>query len=178
MKPETKVVSRQQTASDIGSVRTKVFGNPNLDPDLVAKRIADAEVSNEEAEQEHYTVPDGLRGLEDLIFLGASTKEVTLGTFVFSLATITAKEQEEVFKYSLLLKEAERVLFFKKGVLALSIKKINGRNFSSYLEEDTFQARISVIESMQQSVYDKLFEELDKITTEASALLTAENIKK
>lgn len=178
MKPETKVVSSRPTPSDIGSPRTKVVSGPNLDPELIAKRIADAEAANSESEQEHYVVPEGLRGLEDLIFLGASTKDVILGTFTFSLATITAKEQEQVFKYSLLLNEAERVLFFKKGVLALSIKKINGRNLSSYLEEDTFQARISVIESMQQSVYDKLFAELDEITTEAGKLLTAENIKK
>ncbi len=153
-------------------------GKANLDPDLINKRFEEADAIVEERQTSAYSVPKELKGLEDLIFLGASTSDVTLGNFTFGLATITAKEQESIFKYSLGLKEAERVLFFKKGVLALAIKKINGRELASYLADDTFEARIALIETMQQSVYDKLFDALDTMTTEAGKSLTAENIKK
>ena len=174
MKPGSKVVA----SHDIGVVRGKVTSNPNLDPDLINKRFEKAEEESETKKQISYSVPKELKGLENLIFLGANTRDIQLGEFSFTLSTLSAKQQEIIFKSALDILEQERILFFKKGVLASSIKRINGRPLSSYLEEDTFQARIELVETLQQSVFDLLFEELDEITSEAGKILTAENLKK
>ena len=174
MKPGSKVVA----SHDIGAVRGKVTSNPNLDPDLINKRFEKAEEESETKKQISYSVPKELKGLENLIFLGANTRDIQLGEFSFTLSTLSAKQQEIIFKSALDISEQERILFFKKGVLASSIKRINGRPLSSYLEEDTFQARLELVETLQQSVFDLLFEELDEITSEAGKILTAENLKK
>jgi hypothetical protein len=174
MKPGSKVVA----SHDIGAVRGKATSNPNLDPELINKRFEEAETESAVKKQTLYSVPKELKGLENLIFLGANTRDVVLGEFTFTLTTISAREQEVIFKKALEIIEQERVLFFKKGVLASSLRKINGKSLSAYLEEDTFEARLELVETLQQSVFDHLFNQLDEITSEAGKLLTAENLKK
>lgn len=170
MKPGSKVVA----SHDISAVKSKITSNPNLDPDIINKRMEEAEEEKKSA----FAVPKELKGLEDLIFLGANVKDIKLGNFTFTISTLTAKEQDEIFRAAIRLPEEERLVFFKKGILALSIKKINGRDFSSYLEEDSFQSRLDVVIGLQQSVFDLLFAEIEKLTDEASKLLTVENLKK
>lgn len=170
MKPGSKVVA----SHDISSIKGKMMSNPNLDSDLINKRMEEAE----EQSKASASSPRELKGLENLVFLGANTKDVKLGDFTFTISTLTAKEQEEIFKAAIKLPDAERLIFFKKGILSFSIKKINQKNLSSYLEEDSFEERLSLVMSMQQSVYDLLFSEIEKLTDESSKLLTAENLKK
>jgi hypothetical protein len=170
MKPGSKVVA----SHDIGSVKGKALSNPNLDPDLINKRFEES--SEEEVAPTKF--PKELRGLEDLIFLGANNRNVVLGDFTFTLSTLSTKEQEIVFKNALRVPEQERLILFKRGMLALSIKKINGKLLSSYFEEDSYEERMNLILGMQQSVFDLLFSELEKLTDESSKLLTAENLKK
>jgi len=172
MKPGSKVVA----SHDVGSMRGKALSNPNLDPDLINKRF---EESDKDAEEEKISsVPKELKGLENLIFLGANTKDVSIGDFVFTISTLTSKEQDVVFKNAIKLNEQERIFFFKKGITAISIKKINGKLLSSYFEEDSFESRLDLISSMQQSVLDIIFSEIEQLTNESSKLLTAENLKK
>lgn len=174
MKPGSKVVP----SHDIGAVRGKVAGNPNLDPDIINKRFEQADAAQTEKESVLSSVPKELRGLEDLIFLGAAKKDVSIGDFDFQMKTLSNREQDTIFKEALFLSEKERLMFFKKGILALSINKINGRLLSSYLEEDTFEARLNLVEGLQQSVFEFLFNEIDSMISESSKLLTAENLKK
>jgi len=170
MKPGSKVVA----SHDIGSIKGKLASNPNLDSNLINKRMEEAEAQDNSPR----TVPKELKGLEDLVFLGANTKEVKLGDFTFMISTLNAREQEEIFKAAIRLPDEERLIFFKKGILCFSIKKINGKNLSAYLHEDSFEERLNIVMSMQQSVYDILFSEVEKLTDESSKLLTAENLKK
>jgi hypothetical protein len=111
MKPGSKVVA----SHDIGAVRGKATSNPNLDPELINKRFEEAETESAVKKQTLYSVPKELKGLENLIFLGANTRDVVLGEFTFTLTTISAREQEVIFKKALEIIEQERVLFFKKG---------------------------------------------------------------
>ena len=174
MKPVSKVVP----SHDIGAVRGKIAGNPNLDPDVINKRFEQADTDNAEAEAESSSIPKGLRGLEDLIFLGAARKDVSIGDFEFQLTTLSNREQDMIFKEALSLSEKERLMFFKKGILALSIKKINKRLLSSYLKEDTFEERLNLVGGLQQSIFEYLFNEIESMIAESSKLLTAENLKK
>lgn len=174
MKPVSKVVP----SHDIGAVRGKIAGNPNLDPDVINKRFEQADTDNAEAEAASSSIPKGLRGLEDLIFLGVARKDVSIGDFEFQLTTLSNREQDMIFKEALYLSEKERLMFFKKGILALSIKKINKRLLSSYLEEDTFEERLDLVGGLQQSIFEYLFNEIESMIAESSKLLTAENLKK
>jgi hypothetical protein len=175
MTPTTK--SRASSSLDIGAVRGKVASNPNLDPDLINKRMEEA-AAETEAAKPSFSVPKELKGLEDLIFLGAGTKDVTLGDFTFQLATLSSKEQERIFKGSLLIPEDERLFFFKKRLLATAIKKINNRPLSSYLDADTYEARVLLIDGLQNIVFEHLFKGLETLISEMSDVLTAENLKK
>ncbi len=170
MRPGSKVVS----SHDISSVKNAVSSNPNLDPNLINKRFEEAE----EAQKKSSSIPRELRGLEDLIFLGASTRDVQIGDFTFTLGTLSAREQDEIFREAIKLPETERVFFFKKAILACSIKKINGKNMSSYIDDVDINSRINVVMSLQQSVFDYLFSEVDKLTEETSKSLTEDNLKK
>lgn len=174
MKPVSKVVP----SHDIGAVRGKIAGNPNLDPEIINKRFEQADTDNSEVEAESSSIPKGLRGLEDLIFLGVARKDVSIGDFEFQLTTLSNREQDMIFKEALSLSEKERLMFFKKGILALSIKKINKRLLSSYLEEDTFEERLNLVGGLQQSIFEYLFNEIESMIAESSKLLTAENLKK
>lgn len=169
--------SRASSSLDIGAVRGKVASNPNLDPDLINKRMEEAAAETEAAKQS-FSVPKELKGLEDLIFLGAGTKDVTLGDFTFQLATLSSKEQERIFKGSLLIPEDERFFFFKKGLLATAIKKINGKSLSAYLETDTHETRVALVDGLQNSVFEHLFKQLELLISETADILTAENLKK
>ncbi len=170
MRPGSKVVS----SHDISSVKNAVSSNPNLDPNLINKRFEEAE----EAQKKSSSIPRELKGLEDLIFLGASTRDVQIGDFTFTLGTLSAREQDEIFREAIKLPETERVFFFKKAILACSIKKINGKNMSSYIDDADINSRINVVMSLQQSVFDYLFSEVDKLTEETSKSLTEDNLKK
>jgi hypothetical protein len=174
MKPVSKVVP----SHDIGAVRGKIAGNPNLDPEIINKRFEQSDTDNAEVEAASSSIPKGLRGLEDLIFLGAARKDVSIGDFEFQLTTLSNREQDMIFKEALSLSEKERLMFFKKGILALSIKKINKRLLSSYLEEDTFEERLNLVGGLQQSIFEYLFNEIESMIAESSKLLTAENLKK
>ncbi len=170
MRPGSKVVS----SHDISSVKNAVSSNPNLDPNLINKRFEEAE----EAQKKSSSIPKELKGLEDLIFLGASTRDVQIGDFTFTLGTLSAREQDEIFREAIKLPETERVFFFKKAILACSIKKINGKNMSSYIDDVDINSRINIVMSLQQSVFDYLFSEVDKLTEETSKSLTEDNLKK
>jgi hypothetical protein len=166
--------SKVVASHDIGSVRQKLASNPNLSQDLISKRMEQAE----EESQPISSVPKELKGLEDLVFLGSKTTSLNIGSFQFSLKTISLKDQETILKNALSVPEEERIFFFKKGLVALSLDKINGKKLDLYFEEDTFEARMNLVQSLQQSVFDILFEKIDEITTTAKEDIKVENLKK
>lgn len=186
MTPGTK--QRSAPSNDIGAVRAKVAANPNLDPELVAKRMQEfdsgpkEQVLSEDGTKKTFgSVPKELKGLEDLIFLGAGTKDITFGDFTFQVATLSAKEQEIIFRSSLSIKEEkEKYIFYKKALLASSIRRINGRPLASYFDEDSFsfESKIALVETFQSNLFELLFEELEKLISDTGKLLTAENLKK
>lgn len=175
MTPTTK--QRTSSQLDIGAVRGKMAQNPNLDTEVVNKRMEEA-AAEAEAAKPSLSVPKELKGLEDLIFLGAGTTDVTFGDFTFQLATLSAKEQERIYKGSLSIKEDERFFYFKRCLVATSLKKINGKAMSSYFDDDTFEARLNLVDSLQNSVFEALYKELETLIADTGRALTAENIKK
>lgn len=170
--------AKQRTSSiDISAVRGKAASNPNLHQDVINKRMEEAEAATEAAKPS-FTVPKELKGLEDLIFLGAGTTDVTFGDFTFQLATLSAKEQERIYKGSLLIKEDERFFYFKRCLVATALKKINGKAIASYFEEDSLEARLNLVDTLQNSVFELLYKELETLIADTGRALTAENIKK
>lgn len=176
--PTTSKPRTSSTSSlDIGAVRGKVASNPNLDPELIAKRIEEA-TAEPEVVKPSFSVPKELKGLEDLIFLGAGTKDVQFGDFTFQLATLTSKEQESIYKGSLTVQQEERGFYFKRSLVATALRKINGRFLSSYFESDTLDARLELVDNLQNSIFEGLYKELESLISDTSKSLTAENLKK
>lgn len=166
-----KVVS---SSADFGALRDKIQENKRLTPEALNEAFKEKEPEKEEFE----STPLELKGLEDLVFLGAATKELKIGNFSFILKTLTSKEQEEIFKEALKIKESDRVLFFKKASIAMSILKINGKDLESYLKEGSFSEKLELVEKLQNSVFEMIFEALSELITESQNSLKVENLKK
>ncbi len=166
--------SKVIASHDIGSVKQKIASNANLNSDIISKRMEEAE----EEKSKSLAVPKELRGLEDLIFLGFKTKDIDLGTFQFTIRTISTANQELILKKALLVPEEERILFFKKGLLAMSLYKINGKTLDLYFEEDSFEFRLNLVDSLQQSIFDVLFEQVDLLVSSARDDIKVDNLKK
>ncbi len=166
--------SKVIASHDIGAVKQKITSNANLNPDIISKRIEQAE----EEKTKSLSVPKELKGLEELIFLGFKTKNIEIGNFEFTIKTISAANQELILKKALLVPEDERILFFKKGLLAMSLHKINGKSLDVYFEEDSFEFRINLVESLQQSIFDFLFEQVDLLATSVKEDIRVDNLKK
>ena len=174
MNEKQKVVG----TNSIGATRSKAYSNPNLDPEVVNRRIEEAEIAAEEKKKTAYYVPKELKGLENLIFVGANLKDIKVGDFTFSLSTLLSKEQDLIIQKAFELPEQERTFFFKKGIVALGLKKINNNPISSYIKEDSFEEKMDIVGNLQQTLFDYLFEQINSMTTEAGKLLTVENVKK
>ena len=167
-----KVVS---SSSDFSAIRDRAQSNKRLDPEVLSEKLNE---ENPSVEEEKVSVPLELKGLEDLVFLGAATKKLDIGNFSFTLKTLTSGEQERIFKEALYFREAERVLFFKKASVAMSILKINEKPLSLYLKEDSFDERLKIVDSLQSSVFEMIFESLNTLINESKDLLKVENLKK
>jgi hypothetical protein len=174
MDKKTKVVPPR----DLIAAKGKIDSNPNLDPDVINKRIQEAEEAEDKKKVSSLYVPKELKGLENLIFLGRNWKDVEIGDYTFTVSTITSKEQDLIFKKALELSESDRSLFFKQALLASSLKKINGKPIELYLEEGSFEEKLELVGQLQVSVSNYLMSHIEQITAEAGNLLKVENLKK
>jgi hypothetical protein len=174
MDKKTKVVPPR----DLIAAKGKIDSNPNLDADVVNKRIKEAEEAESKKKVASLSVPKELKGLENLIFLGRNTRDVEVGDYVFTISTISSKEQDVIFKKALELSEEDRSIFFKKALLASSLRKINGKSIELYLEEGSFEEKLELVGELQITVFDFLMFHFEEITSEAVKLLKVENLKK
>ena len=174
MDKKTKVVPPR----DLVAAKGKIDSNPNLDADIVNKRIKEAEEAEMKKKVASLSVPKELKGLESLIFLGRNTRDVEIAEYTFTVATITSKEQDMIFKKALDLPEEDRNIFFKQALLASSLKKINGKEIELYLEEGSLEEKLELIGQLQVTVCNYLMSHIEQITSEAGNLLKVENLKK
>jgi len=105
--------------------------------------------------------------LEKLIFVGRISTEVEIDGAVFELSTLTNKEHGEIVRRMYRFAEAADLFIVRVLTLANAIKKIDGISLDDIdLDgsfEDDFHKRISIIDQLQLSVVEQLFEEYEKL---------------
>jgi len=139
------------------------------------KRDSDKKVTTEEKKM-------SLKSLKDLLFLGRSENIITIEGIDFKLKTITAEEQRNIILKIMKMQEEYRILSAKIVTLAFSITSINNVPFESFtddnLDGDIYDKRIAIVEQLQASVIDKLYNFYEKMVKESNLEADVEEIKK
>jgi hypothetical protein len=109
--------------------------------------------------------------LEELLFLGKTTKMVEIAGHTFELSTLTHREHTNLAR---VIGTTDNVSIFdaRALTLAVAIRKIDG------LELGTFEERREFIDGMQLKVIEKLFGEYNDLDQESSASISGESLKK
>jgi hypothetical protein len=148
-----------------------------------------------QARQEKLTAADrisdtGKRRIELLAQIGRLTKEVKIGEYTFTLRTLKAWEMEAAMLATVRSAEfnIEASYETRRQQLARSIAKIDGTDMEEVLETNTIDAKLNLIEEMEEIVVSKLWDtfvllqneakEKYGINTEAQAKEVVEDLKK
>lgn len=108
--------------------------------------------------------------LEKLIFAGRITKEVTIDNIVFEISSLSNKEHGEVLRELYRFAESADLFTIRVLTLANAIRSVDGVSLDD-IEidgdfENNFHKRMSIIDCLQQSIVEKLFDEYNKLTEE------------
>jgi hypothetical protein len=123
-----------------------------------------------------------LKSLKDLLFLGRVENVISIDGIDFKLKTITAEEQRNMILKIMKMQEEYRILSAKIVTLAFSIISINNVPFESFADDgvdgDLYDKRISIVEQLQASIIDRLYNFYEKMTKESNLEVDVEELKK
>jgi hypothetical protein len=118
--------------------------------------------------------------LEDLLFLGCASREVTIGKIKFEISTLTQKENSELVKELYKASDGADLFVIRAITLAYAIKHINGVQFGEVpltsLEEEAqfstaLEKKLHILDKMQKSIVEKLHDEyIDLVEVSDNAL--------
>ncbi|KKL98110.1 hypothetical protein LCGC14_1827710 [marine sediment metagenome] len=136
-------------------------------------RLAQFETPAEEPTVTEYPLPPKKsisKTLEKLIFIGKTTEEVEIDGIKFELSTLTNKEHGEIVKAMYRFSEAADLFTVRVLTLANALKKIDGLSIEDIeIEgdfEDNFHKRMSIIDYLQLSVVEELFDKYEGLIKE------------
>ena len=127
--------------------------------------------------------------LSKLIFLGKTSNTVEIQGFSFEIETLSEKMSREVLSEILMLPEQQRLAYIKGITLSKSISKINNVSFDEMvIEKLNFEnkevtdlnlsmAKSEVVNSLQISVTNKLYEAYEKLTEDMNKGAKGDEIK-
>lgn len=120
--------------------------------------------------------------LKDLVFFGKIREKITLGEYTFELTTLNNKQQKALVSKLVSLKtNDEKLLNIKSFTLAESLTTINGINMEEFYnvesELSAFDKKLEIINNMQSSVVEKLFDKYEAINKQATDLLSSGEVK-
>lgn len=127
--------------------------------------------------------------LNKLIFLGKTSNTVEIQGFVFEIETLSEKKSREVLSEVLMLPEQQRLAYIKGITLSKSISKINNVSFDEMIVEklnfegkeitdvNMSMAKSEVVNSLQISVTNKLYEAYEELTKETNESAEGDQIK-
>lgn len=169
--------------SGIGSQKERVS---ELSKGIDMKKVAGAQAmldNLQEAEEEQEVVEDdsssdGLRDLRELIFLGKVLEEVIIDGFRFEISTLTSKEKRELVISLSQVSGGGVAAHLRTEALSFALKKVNGvpleelYEFYGGNEEglDVIDKKRFILENMQASLVEKLFEEYESIVERSEGL--------
>ena len=144
-------------------------------PSEVEDRLAQFEAPPEAHNSNSFSLPpqkSTSSALEKLIFIGRLTKSVEVGGVTFEISSLTNKEHGDVIRAMYRFSEAADLFTIRVLTLANALKKIDGMPIDDIdigdIEdfEDSYHRRMSIIDSLQLSVVEKLFDEYEDLVKE------------
>lgn len=108
--------------------------------------------------------------LEKLIFIGRISKEIEIFGIVFEVASLTNKEHNEIVQMMYGFKDPADLFTIRVLTLANALRKIDGILLNEIDIEGTFESqfhkKISIIDNLQLSVVEKLYDVYEKLVEE------------
>lgn len=147
--------------------------SPQLDLDDRLAQFGTPPVQAEEIsppENVAYKMPEKKpvsEALQKLIFIGRLTKEVEIGGVVFEISSLTNKEHYEILQTLYTFTDPADLFTVRILTLANCLKKIDGVPLGSIEIEGEFESslhkRMSIVDHLQLSVVEKLFDEYEEL---------------
>lgn len=122
------------------------------------------------------------KALESLIFTGKVEREIELAGHKYKLSTLSHKEHNEIVKSIYHAGESSDIFAIRLLTLAYSLKSIDGLNLEDIDFPGTFESAVEkkkeIIDNLQLSIVEKLYETYSSLVEESDSLLNEEEIKK
>jgi hypothetical protein len=137
--------------------------------ELEARMKAAREEKNEVLKHGTRITEHGKRRIELLSGIGRLTRDVQIGDTVFSLRTLKSQEFREAGMATLenVKNDYEAALESRKQQLIRSIYKIDGEDINMVLGDDTNESKLALIDSMEEIIVGRLWDELAAMKEEA-----------
>lgn len=120
--------------------------------------------------------------LEELLFAGRVKTEFSIAGNKYVIATLTNKEQNYVITEMYGFGDAADLFVIKSLTLAMALKSINGVDIGDILMDGEFKSdvyqRKEVIDNLQVSIVEKLYDNYSKMISEGNRLVLGEDLKK
>lgn len=150
------------------------------DPAQVEARIQQARKEKEDVIKYGPRISEfGKRRIELLSNIGRLTKDVDVGTNVFSLRTLKTVEMREATLASMQEAKMDMEVHFsaRNQQLARALYKIDGEDVSVVLGSNDLEVRLALIDSMENSLVERLWDALTVLKTEAANQYGIKNAK-
>lgn len=119
--------------------------------------------------------------LEYLADIGKMTKDVTIGGTTFTLRTLKAKEQRQVYLTIVdVNNKVDEVYNIKFNTLAHSLIRIDGQELAVMVKVNSLSDKIAMLEDQEETVIDQLYAAYQQLKTESDnqfSIKTDEDVK-
>jgi hypothetical protein len=158
------------------------YGNPgDLDPFEIS---AEEEEALRRARKEKVNPPIAPKAktrLEYLADIGKMTKDVTIGGITFTLRTLKAKEQRQVYLTLVdVTNKVDEIYNIKFNTLAHSLIKIDQQEIAVMVKVNSLMDKIKMLEDLEEIVTDQLYAAYQQLKTESDnqfSIKTDEDVK-
>lgn len=147
------------------------------------KRMEEMQKLVDSKEKEEVSVSSNkISDLKNLILLGKLTEKVNVGGFLFTISTLSAKENANVLRFLMKAEEVDRVLLSKAIAVSFSVKEINAVPLAElsvdHEGETEEQKNLAFILDMQATLVEKIFVEYEKLVEKSGEEVGFDIVKK
>jgi hypothetical protein len=117
--------------------------------------------------------------LENLVFLGRTTEDISVGDYVFTLRTLTHQEMCDIDHR--VEQEGGDTVTLNTYTLALSMEAINGTSIDDLSSENfpssPFEKRLAIVSTMQRSIVSYLYDKYTQMLIRVNDSIDGDQIK-
>lgn len=146
----------------------------------------DEKEAEEAAKTEEPIPPKKLKSLKELLFIGSTSRTVSVDGFVFKLRSLTHQESRAVAKRIFLLSDEEKLVESNAIQLAFALESINGLSIDEAYPElfdddgedlSAVDKALEIVSSLNTHLTAKLIAEYFELSNESKVLLNPEEEK-